>query len=82
MGVSKNRGGPPKMDGENNGNTLLKLMIWGVLFWKTTHTTQVSQCQICVHEIEVFYRGNAHVALTTLATLTSLATPTSRIFAK
>ena len=29
MGVSKNRGVSPKMDGENNGKTLLKWMIWG-----------------------------------------------------
>ena len=36
MGVSKNRGKPPKMDGENNGKTLLKFMIWGAhpFFWK------------------------------------------------
>ena len=36
LGVSKNRG-TPKMDGENNGNPLLKWMIWGVLthwVWK------------------------------------------------
>jgi len=29
MGVSKNRGKTPKMDGENNGKPLLKWMIWG-----------------------------------------------------
>ena len=29
MGVSKNRGVSPKMDGENNGKPLLKWMIWG-----------------------------------------------------
>ena len=28
MDVSKNRGKTPKMDGENNGKTLLKWMIW------------------------------------------------------
>ena len=36
---SKNRGGiSPKMDGENNGKTLLKWMIWGVfpLFLETS----------------------------------------------
>ena len=35
-GVSKNRGGTPKMDGENKGKPLLKFMIWGKKpdFWK------------------------------------------------
>ena len=42
MGVSKNRGETPKMDGENNGKpmkTLLKFMIWVVFpyFWFNTH---------------------------------------------
>ena len=31
MGVSKNRGKAPKMDGENNGKNSLKWMIWGIL---------------------------------------------------
>ena len=32
----KNRGKPPKMDGEHNGKPLLKWMIWGKThyFWK------------------------------------------------
>ena len=30
MGVSKNSGFSPKMDGENKGKTLLKFMIWRV----------------------------------------------------
>jgi len=35
VGVSENRGKNPKMDGENNGKTLLKWMIWGYhYFWK------------------------------------------------
>ena len=40
MGVSKNRGGPPKMDGEDYNGTpsFLKWMIWGenLLFSETS----------------------------------------------
>ena len=40
LDVSKNRGKNPEMDGENNGKTLLKWMIWGYhYFWKHPFTT-------------------------------------------
>ena len=42
MGGSNNRGKTPKMDGEKNLKTLLKLMIWGVpLFLETPKCAMV-----------------------------------------
>ena len=40
MGVSKNRGKTPKMDGENNGNPIINHPFWGYhYFWKQPYNS-------------------------------------------
>ena len=50
MGVSKNRGKHPKMDGENNGKPYyIKWMIWGYpFFWKHPYIDNVIEGSVVV----------------------------------
>ena len=44
LGVAKNRGFSPKMDGENHGKPLLKWMIWGYPYFQKHPLQMVQNC--------------------------------------
>ena len=67
MGVSKNRGNTPKMDGLFHGNPMNKWMIWGYhYFWKHPYILIKNN----IHLGRVFSRDLAKLGQEQLSSLT------------